>query len=446
MNDLDVLVIGGGISGLSTAWWLTQAGASVEVWEQETRPGGKIQSVKVDGYLTEQAASMILNFQPTVTEFMVASGLEVRKTPRADIANRYLVHDGELLALPMKLGPMIMSPLWSLRAKLRMLIEPFIPKGGHAQETVSEFVTRRLGSEVLEKALGSYITGTLASDPDLANAYTVLPRLTALERRYGSLGLGVLIHKVLQRRTAVSTEAFSFQSGMETLIASLAEIPEVHFRPGYKVTGLERDGKGWRVTSPHSTQWAQQVVLSTPAEVTASLVGSLDSQLAKHLHDIETAPLSVVHLGFSRAAIRHPLDGTGFLTPRREDFAITGCLWMSNLFPDRAPQDKVLLSSYLGGATQPAAVDWNDERSVAAVMRALQRLLNIKGDPEMVRIDRHHQGLPLYHGNYMEHLAKIAKCLKKLPGLHLEANYWGGVSVRDRITRAAVAAERILGK
>lgn len=214
MTDVDVLIVGGGISGLSIAWWLAQAGISVEVWEQDTRPGGKIQSVKADGYLTEQAASMVMNFRPEVTQFMRKSGLDTYKVLRADTANRYLVHDGQLLPLPMKLIPMIMSPLWSLHGKLRMFVEPFIPKGGHAQETVTEFITRRLGSEVLEKAMGSYITGTLASDPDLANAYTVLPRLTGLEQRYGSIALGVLIYKILRRRTASFTEAFSFQGGV----------------------------------------------------------------------------------------------------------------------------------------------------------------------------------------------------------------------------------------
>ncbi|MDM8558621.1 protoporphyrinogen oxidase [Candidatus Parabeggiatoa sp. HSG14] len=443
MTDIDVLIVGGGISGLSIAWWLAQAGISVEVWEQETRPGGKIQSVKADGYLTEQAASIVMNFRPEVSQFMIASGLEAYKMPRADTTNRYLVHDGQLLSLPMKLMPMIMSPLWSLRGKLRMFTEPFIPKGGHAQETVTEFITRRLGSEVLEKAMGSYITGTLASDPDLANAYAVLPRLTALEQRYGSIALGVLINKVLRRRTAAITEAFSFQGGMKTLIESLAQ--GIRFRPKHAVTKLEREGNNWRITSTNNRSvLAQQVVLSTPANVAASLVKPLDNQLAKYLAGIKIAPLSVVHLGFPRAAIPHALDGTGFLTPRQEDFAVTGCLWMSSLFSDRAPQGKVLLSTYIGGATQPAAVDWDDERSITAVMEALQSLLGINCDPENVRIDRHYQGLPLYHGNHTGRIAEIAKHLVHLPGLHLEANYREGISVRDRIARAAKVAEQIL--
>ncbi len=450
MNEIDILVIGGGISGLSVAGWLAQAGVSVEVWEQETRPGGKIQSISTEGYLMERAASMILNFRPEVTDFMEKSGLEAHKMLRTETANRYLVHKGQLLSLPMKLGPMITSPLWSLRGKLRLFLEPFITKGGKAQQTVSEFITRRLAYELLEKAMGPYVTGTLASDPDKANAYSVLPRLTALEQRYGSLTMGIFMHRLLQRRTASKTEAFSFKGGMSTLIDFLVTMPGVFFRPKYRVTGLEKDKLGWRVTRKsllgEHTVWARQVILTTPADVTASLVTSLDSQLANTLRHIEMAPLSVVHLGFPRSAIPHSLDGTGFLTPHNEAFAVKGCLWMSSLFPDRTPQDKVLLSAYLGGATQPIAVDWDNERSIAEVLVALRHLVGLKRDPEMVRIDRHYQGLPLYHGDYSHQLAEMTKRLKRLPGLYLEGNYRGGISVRDRIAHASKTAQLILAE
>lgn len=412
MTNIDVLVVGGGISGLSIAWWL------------------------------EQAASVIMNFRPEVTHLIHKSGLEATKVLRADTAHRYLVHNKQLLSLPIQLLPMLMSPLWSLRGKLRMLTEIGIPKRGHSQETVTEFITRRLGKEVLEKAMGSFITGTLASDPDLANAYAVLPRLTGLERRYGSITLGVLINKILRRKDTVITEAFSFQGGMQTLVKSLAQ--EINFHPKCAVTELAKDGKKWRVSSNNKTVLAQQVVLSKPANIAASLVKPLDTELAKCLVKIKTAPLSVVHLGFSQTDIKHPLDGTGFLTPRRENFAVTGCLWMSSLFSDRTPPGKVLLSSYLGGAIQPTAVDWSDELSMTAVMETLQPLLGIRCEPENIRIDRHQQGLPLYYGNYIGHMAEVDKHLKELPGLHLEANYRGGVSIRDRIARAAEVAKKII--
>lgn len=344
---------------------------------------------------------------------------------------------------------MVSSPLWSLRGKLRLLAEPFIPAGGHEEETVSQFIIRRLGREVLERAMEPYVGGVLASDPDLANAYAVLPRLTALERRYGSLALGVLAHRILQWRTGCPTESFSFYGGMSTLVETLAKTRGVRLRLGRSVEALTPNGTGgWyaigNCAQREHTLRARQVVLSVPADVAACLVDPLDRELSELLRGIEYAPLSIVHLGFDRSAVRHPLDGTGFLTPRHASLGLNGNLWMSTLFRDRAPLGKVLLTAYVGGARSPQAVDWDDDRSVGVVLQELKPLLGIDAAPEMVRIDRHIQALPLYHGAHHGRMTEVVRRLQGLPGLHLEANYHGGVSVRDRIVCGNNAAKRIL--
>ncbi|MCP4700176.1 MAG: protoporphyrinogen oxidase [Gammaproteobacteria bacterium] len=451
-GDIDVLIIGGGISGLSVAGWLAREGVSAEVWEWETNPGGKIRSSQTGGYLTESAASMVMNFRPEVNRLLNFSGLLNAKTLRSSVAEngRYVVHNRRLALLSMRLGELIFSPLWSLRGKLRLLAEPFIPKGGSEEESVSRFISRRLGKEFLENAMEPFVAGVLASDPDLANASQVLPRLAVLERRYGSLTLGVFLHKILRRRTAVVSEVFSFANGMADLTETLAKTPGLHFHGGLSVSELApaTTSRGWRVTATSSrgerTVHARQVVLSTPADTAANLLAPLDSELSTLLHGIQYAPLSVVHLGFDKSAVRHPLDGAGFLVPRREHLALSGNLWMSTLFPGRAPQGKVLLSSYLGGARLAHAAAWDDERSAAKVMSDLKPLLGIRSSPEMVRIDRHERALPLYHGAYHGRLREIEKHLQQLPGLHLAANYRGGVSVRDRICCAHALTARIL--
>lgn len=449
MNDVDVLIAGGGISGLTTAWWLAREGLTVEVWEREPYAGGKIQTDRTDGYVTERAASLIMNFRPEVNQLVTESGVVTNKVLPVPVRNRYLIHRGRLIAMPMRLGALMSSPLWSFRGKLRLLAEPLIPRGGHEEETVSQFITRRLGSELLERAMEPYVGGVLASDPDLANAYAVLPRLTALERRYGSLTLGVLAHRVLHWRTGCPTESFSFHGGMSTLVETLAKTRGVRLRLGRGVEALTPDGTGgWCAIGncgqrEHSLR-ARHVVLSVPADVAASLVDPLDTELAKLLHGIEYAPLSVIHLGFERLAVPHPLDGTGFLAPRQEGVMLNGTLWMSTAFPDRAPPGKVLLTSYLGGTRSPEAVDWDDDHSADTVMQELSTLLRIGTAPEMVHINRHRRALPLYHGAYHGRSKEIAKRLQHLPGLHLEANYLGGVSVRDRIVCSNNAAKRIL--
>jgi len=229
MNEIEVLVVGGGISGLAVAQRLGQQGIHVEVWDRAAKPGGLVRSVRKDGYLTEQAAAMLLNFRPDVTRFISDTRLEDRKQPRIEVDHRYVISDGRLRELPMKMGPLLMSDIWSMRAKLRMILEPLARRSRGGEESVSEFVRRRLGGEVLDKALGPYVAGLLASDPDRASAEAVLPRLVALERRWGSIVLGALVHRLLRRRSAVQIEAFSFQGGMGTLAGVLAEADGVCF-------------------------------------------------------------------------------------------------------------------------------------------------------------------------------------------------------------------------
>ncbi len=450
MDRLDVLIVGGGISGLASAWWLARSGLSVEVWEAEKRTGGKIMSTRQDGYLTERAASMVLNFRPEVVEMVRETGLESAKTVRLPSAEarRYLLHKNSLKALPMRMGAMMASPLWSMRGKLRLLAEPFILSSGRADESVSEFITRRLGREVLEKAIEPFVAGTLAADPDQTCAAAALPRLKALEKRYGSLAAGVLVNRVLRRRTACTTDTFSFRDGMGMLVENLARTPGVAVHTGHSVEELVRERDGWRVTATtpqgQKTLFARHVIVTTPASVAATLLSRADSELAKLLRGIDYAAVNVVHAGLARDVVGHPLDGTGFLAPKGESKVLTGNLWMSTLFPDRAPPGKILLTSYLGGVRAPHVADWSDNRLVDETLATLRPLIDLKADPEMVRIDRHQDALPVYHGAYHSRMQAITARLKQIHGLHIEANYRGGVSVRDRLVRGHAVANEIL--
>jgi len=449
MNDVDVLVVGGGISGLASAWWLARTGLSVSVLERAPCPGGKIRSDTRDGYTTERAAALVMNFRPEVNQLLADTGLDSGKILRGPCANRYLVRDGRLLRLPMSIGAMFASPMWSRRARLRIALEPFIPRGRREHETVAEFVRRRLGQDMLEQAMEPYVAGPLASDPALAEARAVLPRLTELEQRYGSLAAGVLVHRLLRRRSACATEAFSFAGGIKTLVETLAATPGIAFQAGCETTSLQPAKGGWRVTATRAgcerSVHARQLVLSVPAHEAASLLAPLDARLGGLLAGIEYAPLSVVNLGFDRAAVEHPLDGTGFLVARdqRESRVLNGNLWVSSLFPASAPAGKALLTSYLGGARTPEAADWDDQHSLSRVLSVLEPLLGLRGAPEWLHIDRHRRGLPLYHGAYQARLQAIDECVAGLPGLSLVSNYKGGVSIRDRIVCGHAIAERV---
>ncbi len=407
-----------------------------------------VRSVRKGGYLTEQAAAMLLNFRSDVTRFISDAKMEELKVPRVEVDHRYVISNGRLEELPMKMGSLLMSDVWSNRGKLRMMLEPFARKSRRTDETVTEFVTRRFGREVLDKALGPYVAGLLASDPDRASAEAVLPRLVALERRWGSIVLGALVHRLLRRRSAVQTEAFSFQGGMATLAGVLAEADGVCFCGGHEAVSLSPTGGGWQATARTSAGErdvrASQVILSTPADVAAGLLRSTESELASLLDGIHYAALNVVHTGFDRHGIRHPLDGNGFLSLGDAGAPLIGCMWMSSIFTDRAPAGRALLSSYVGGARHPYTASWSDRRLLGSVLEALRPLLGLRSEPEMVRIDRHRRALPLYHGNYCERVRRIRELAAPLSGLHLVANYLGGVSVRDRLACAMQAADTIL--
>ncbi len=454
MTDTDVLVVGGGISGLATAWWLSRAGISTTLWEEREKPGGKIRSDSINGYLLEQGATMVMNFRPEVDQFISDAGLDKLKIRRDALAeqNRYLLQRGRLVTVPTRLGRIPFSSAWSLSGKLRMLIEPLIKKGGSETETVSEFIRRRLGKELLETAMEPFVAGTLASDPDLANAYSVIPRLTALEQRYGSIVKGVIVNKLRKRRTAMKSEVFSFKGGTATLINRLTDTLRINGDAGFQsqisVISIERCNDTWLVhaDSPTGSQTisARQVVLCTPAPVSASLVQDLDSELSHLLGDIHYAAMSVVHLGLDLGKVGHPLNGTGFLVPRNEALTVSGTLWMSAIFPDRSPSGKALLTTYLGGTRHPEAVEWSDERSVDTVLGDIGSILGIKARPEMVYVHRDHQALPLYHGSYYSRCNAIRNRVEQIPGLHLQANYLGGISIRDRLLASKATALQIM--
>lgn len=447
MRELETLVIGGGISGLASAWHIAASGSSVEVWEAADHTGGKILTENNDGYITEQAASMVLNFRPEVSDFLQQSGLDSYKLLRTPTSKRYLINQGELQELPMKMGGMLASPLWSLRGKLRLALEPFILSRAAENESVADFIRRRLGNEMLDKALSAYISGTLASDPEQADARSVLPHLTALERRYGSLTAGVFARRIINKKRASITEGFSFRGGMSTLVGELSQQLGGNLKTGYKIVNIEPGANGWYVTAQTALGerncHTQNLILSTPAMTAAKLLKPHNPELSELLNSVNYAPVSVVHLAYEKSDIIHQTDGTGFLTPWHEKLKLNGSMWMHSLFENRAPHGQSLLSNYLGGARFPQIARLPEQQKIELANRELKGLLGIRSDPVWSRVNHHSQALPLYHGQYTRHQQAIAAALASSPSLHLQANYLGGVSVRDRILCARELARQL---
>lgn len=443
----DVLIIGGGISGLSSAWWLSQRGINSIVLEQATRVGGLIDSTGQDGYLTDHAASMILNFDSTVTHFINQSGLQEQRINRSSVAKRYVLKNSELREVPANIREILSSDLFSLKTRIQMMTEVFRGDRQCQWESVADFIRRRLGQEILDLAIDPYVSAVLACDPEKACPRSTLPRLTALEKRFGSFTAGVLMKKLLPGKRGLPQEAFSFSGGMKTLTETLADNPLAEVQTRQQVVALEPLKSGWRVISRNDDSESQfhvrHVVFSTPADIASKLINPTDKALSSLLDQIDYAPIAQIHLGFDRSAFKKPLDGNGFLVPSHEKIPIRGSLWMSNLIDNRAPPGKVLTSNFIGGACQANALKSSDDVLVDQALSALKKLCGLKASPEMVRINRHHPGLPLYHGNYHELSGCIARLAGHHQGLHFVANYLQGISIRDRIIQAKMVADQI---
>jgi oxygen-dependent protoporphyrinogen oxidase len=442
-----VLIIGGGISGLSSAWWLSQHGIDSILLEQAERSGGLIDSTDQDGYLTDHAASMILNFDATVGRFLSLSGLQRKRVNRNPVAKRYVLKNSELTEVPVNIREMLCSDLFSLKTRIQMITEAFRRSRQSEWESVAAFIRRRLGQEILDLAIDPYVSAVLACDPEKACARSTLPRLTALENQFGSITAGILIKKLLPGKRGLPQEAFSFSGGMKTLTDMLSQNSLAEVQTGQQVIAVEPLKSGWRVTAidnnTESQYQARHLIFSTPANIAGELLKPIRAKLSALLNQIEYAPIAQIHLGFDRSAFSKPLDGNGFLVSSRDKIPIRGSLWMSNLIENRVPEGKLLTSNFIGGACQADALNNPDGVLVDQTLRALQNLCGLKGSPEMVRINRHHQGLPLYHGNYHQLTQAINRYEGRCDGLHFVANYLQGISIRDRIIQAKTVADSI---
>jgi oxygen-dependent protoporphyrinogen oxidase len=440
------LIIGGGISGLTTAWSLSQKDISCELWESSEALGGKIKTDNTEGYITEQSASMIMNYEPEIDKLLNQCGVDIQKELRNNKLKRYIVNNSSLKSMPMSIVGIMTSNLFSIKAKLRLMLEPFISNKHSYDESVSSFIRRRLGNEVLDKVIDPFISGTLASNVGMANAASVLPRLSNLEKKHGSITAGILYNKFFNTTAKTKPQVFSFSGGMSVLIKALSSNDKVSFKTNYKVISIERIDNSWKVTvnTPDGKKcsYYNNLVICTPAYIASDLLKTVDKQIAALLAEIKYTSMSVVHLGFDNSSIDKVLDGGGYLTPHKEYMNIIGSLWISSMFSNRAPKGKTLLSSYIGGVNNLNAIDWNDDKCVSTVLRELDKLVGIKGAPEFIRIDRHNKALPLYHGQYKRQMQRINKLTNKLPNLYINSSFDNGVSIRDRILSANIISEK----
>ncbi len=452
-RDSQVIVVGAGISGLATAYALVRNGYRVLVLEQAPRVGGCIRSERTpEGYLIEHGPNSLLNLNPEVDRLCQELGLDNdRVDQQAASRRRYLVKGHRLVPVPSRAYQFPLTPLWSPWAKIRALAEPFIPSAPPGRdESVAAFVRRRLGSEMLDYAVEPFVAGLFAGDPEHLSMASSFPQLAALERTYGSV-VGGLIRSRWGRRSRSPIRVFSFRGGVGQLPDALSRCLGDRVQTGVRVNAIRhesRDGTpriAIEAEARGTTQTfvADRLVVATPADVAARLLQTLSPLLADQLEQIPYAPVGLVHLGIARSACTRLPNGSGCLVPKRERLPLLGSLWSSNVYPERAPEGRVLLTNYVGGVRDSDVLKWSDDELVALVVDSLRSLIGLTGRPEFVRVLRHSRAIPQYLLGHAERVARLDQLLKPLAGVYLAGNYLQGVSVRDCLTQGMRLAGRI---
>lgn len=448
--DLDVIVIGGGISGLATAFGLQQKALRVAVLEAAPRAGGVIASRRRDGLLYETGPNSTLDTTPLVNELLAEVGLAGERADARPAASiRYIIRGGKPIALPTSPGAFLTTPAFSLAAKLRLVRELFIaPTPPGVEESIAAFVRRRLGNEFLDYAIDPFVAGIYAGDPEQISVPAAFPRLLALEQKYGGLIKGQILgarerkkNKEVAKNTA---KTFSFRNGMQTLTDGVAG-KLARIECGVRVRRVARDDDGaFRVEGDKDgtpvVRRARAVVVATPAYAAADIVREIAPDAGAALASIDYAPVAVVAAAFRRAEVAHSCEGFGFLVPRKEQRRILGSLFSTSMFDNRGPAGMILLTTFAGGRRNPEVAALPDDAVAQLVQTELHALIGA-GTPIWTEVVRWPRAIPQYNLGHLDRIARVTAAEQANPGLAFCANYKGGVSVSDCIKNGHLVAE-----
>jgi oxygen-dependent protoporphyrinogen oxidase len=442
---IDVVVIGGGISGLSTAYELRRAGRSVAVLERQVRVGGAAITERFDGFLMEHGPSSVTADSVTTAPLLDAFGLDAMKCQLGpDVRYRYLLRDGGLHRIATHPLGMLTSNYLSPFARLRMLAELGVGRGGGGEdESVRAYFARRFGRAFADKVIDPLVSGLLAADADRVSMRSVFPILCDLERRYGSITAAV-IRRGFSNAKMPARRLFSWRDGIGTLPMSLAAHLGNAVRTGVAVRRVVPVPGGFRIEAGRDTSLvARAVVVATQPHVAASLLDGVDEPAAAALGGIEAPPIAVVFLGYERGQVGHPLDGLGYLTPSSEERPLSGALFCSTMFGGRAPDGHVALAGYVGGSRAPELAQLARDELVSLVRKEFRNILDVRGAPVVTRVRQWPRGLPQPHIGHGQRVAALRDAEVRWPGLFITGNYFGRPSVGHCIAEADRTAARV---
>jgi protoporphyrinogen/coproporphyrinogen III oxidase len=448
---LKVIIIGGGISGLCTAYRLKQKGIDVRLFEKNSIPGGFIHSEFNRGFLLEYGPNSIFTSSPEISDLINDLGLRDKilyANPSAK--KRYILKNGNLIPVPVKPQEFLTTGLISLSAKLRVLKEPFIKVDNHEDESIAEFVQRRVGKEFLTYLINPFVAGVYAGNPEELSLRSTFPKMYEMEKKYGGLFKGAL--KKRKNKNKRKSETISFKEGMQTLTDVLYENLYESVKLNSQVERILVNDRSFdkkytvRIStgSHFKDEDADAVILSSSAGVTSGLIKSIDAKLSDELNKISCPPVSVVYLGFKKEDIKFNIDGFGFLIPEVEKRNILGCLWNSEIFNDRAPEKYHLFTIFTGGSRQPEIALKNDDDLFSIVKDELNSIIGLKNEPVFQKIVRWKKSIPQYKLGYFNLVKKIDSFKSKNKGIFFCNNFYNGISVSDCIINANKTSKEVI--
>jgi protoporphyrinogen/coproporphyrinogen III oxidase len=453
--DAPVAIVGGGISGLSTAYYLAQAGVPSTLLEARPRLGGVIQTERVEGCVVEGGPDSFLSMKPAAMDLIRELGLADEVIGSNDhLRVTYVWKGGRLLPLPdglqlmvpTKLAPLLTTRLLSWPTKLRMGMELFHPPGRHPEDqSVADFVTAHYGAEAVDYLAEPLLSGIYGGSPAALSVSSVLPRFVELQARYGSLTKGVLAELKANKVQSGRLPLFrTLKNGLGALVSVLQErlegqVTVLHRR----AEAIELTSGGFRIRLADGSLPCAQLVLACEAHHAAPLIRSLDGRLAGLLGAIPYSSSMTVALAFPNSAFPKPLDGFGFLVPKRERRRMVACTWVGTKFPNRVPAGTTLLRCFLGGVDDAAVLSEDDSAIVAAVVNELHAIVGFRAQPAFWRIFRWPRSMAQYTVGHAARVAEIQARAAAIPGFQLVGNAYTGIGIPDCIRMGKQAAAAI---
>lgn len=445
-----VAIVGAGISGLSTAYYLSKAGVSSTLIEARPRLGGVIQTEHIQNCVVEAGPDSFISVKPWAMDLIRELGMESEVIGSNDDERVTYIRrrkrlvplpDGVQMLVPTKVLPMVATPLVSWLTKVRMGLEYFRrpiaePRG---DRSVADFVEEHYGREAVDYLAEPLLAGIYGGDPAELSVTSVLPRFVELENRYGSLTRGVLAER--SKQDGLRQPLFrTLRTGLGSLVDAVWKAAKQTTIVHGTVNAMERVRDGYRLRIAGDWLNADQVVLACEAHQAARLMLNVDGRGAELLASIGYNSSVTVALGYERAAVREQMRGFGFLVPKRERRKLLACTWVGNKFPHRVPETLAVLRCFVGGDTAMAE---SDDALVFAMRQEVREIAGVRAEPLFSEVFRWPRSMAQYTVGHGDRVAELESRLAALPGLHLAGNAYYGIGVPDCVRMGKQAAERI---